>query len=695
MFNTPQRGSLIVRRFARRLFAASLVTSASICSAQELIHQETFNTDGEAATPRRYTISGRDVYEIPRIRSELGNTDQLGPVYWAHNFDTTFVGVPPATPARRLLMAWDGAIDSTVASPEVLELWLSAVKWLLNDKANATVVVSPTYAAIGALADSLVAAGYNVIEDDPGVAEEDVATQGDLLIHGVGAPSSRGARAAIPIVAMSSSDLDDLVVSSIGTVTTFEAGDATIVAAGHPAAGGKTGSFPVATGSFSWQLLGSQLPEGATVLANLTRRIPPTITALTNVDALIAGTKPSDKVTAEPASLDFSDASSGNWFDDNPIPGDVTANWGLLVTGQLNASTPGTYSFALGSDDGGRLQIDLDKNGFSSSDTIIEAPGPQGHTIAYGDATFAAAGAYDFRVVAYNSGGAGDVEVSVARVAGAGKADLVDAPDDWEVLGTPGGASPVTVEGVMEATSYVATGETEEVLEPFMVLLNGPNDTPPGSVFGGGAFAGFEGEGFFAMAGGNKWPYPPEHDTYRSLTLEPVDVAGMENVKLTVAVAATFLDFETSDFLDIVAYPNGLSSEPVVLAHFAAPNDSTKYFVDVANNNTHQLGLTFQDATYDIPAGATDLVIEFRAATTFWNEIVAFDNVRITSGTGQVGGPVVSVARTGADLLITFTGTLESAPAITGPWAAVAGATSPLTLARTEVTGVTFYRARQ
>ena len=90
----------------------------------------------------------------------------------------------------------------------------------------------------------------------------------------MGAPGSRGAKAKIPLIAMSSPDLDDLVVSSIGTATTFEAGNATIATPSHPAAGGKTGSFPAATGSFNWQLMGDQLPVGSTVLATLTRRFP-------------------------------------------------------------------------------------------------------------------------------------------------------------------------------------------------------------------------------------------------------------------------------------------------------------------------------------------------------------------------------------------------------------------------------------
>jgi uncharacterized protein (DUF2141 family) len=33
-----------------------------------------------------------------------------------------------------------------------------------------------------------------------------------------------------------------------------------------------------------------------------------------------------------------------------------------------------------------------------------------------------------------------------------------------------------------------------------------------------------------------------------------------------------------------------------------------------------------------VPAGATNLVVKFDSQSTFYNEIVAFDNVRITSG---------------------------------------------------------------
>jgi hypothetical protein len=677
-----------------RVAIVASVAALSVFSvrAQTLIYQEGFNTDGEAANPKRYTTIGRDVYEIPRIRSELANTDQLGPIYWAHNFEVSFAGVPAPTAARRMIMVWDTTIDASTASEDVLKLWESAVKWLLNNKANAKIVVSGGVAAIGVLGDRLTAAGYTLVDDDTNVAEEQVDTQGDLLIHALA--GSRGANAKIPLICLLSSDLDDLLLSTIGTPATFEAGQGTIVTPSHPAAGGKTGSFPVATGSFNWQLAGDQLPANAIVLASFIHPITPTIASLADVDAMITGTKSNTTTTATAAALDFSDASAGDWTADNAIPGGATGVWGILATGKLTVSAAGTYSFALGTDDGGRVQIDINKNGFDAADTIIEDLGPHGHTLAFGNANFTAPDTYDFRVVSYNSGGGGDLEVSVNTSAGAGKTNLVDSPGEWELLGTAGATSPVKLQGSVNVTAYVAAGSVDNVSVPLMVLLNGPNDTPPGTVYGGGPFTGFEGTGFFAGSGLNKWPYPDTLVDHRSLTLAPVNVAGKTNVQVTVALAATFLDFETTDYLDIVAFPNGTSGSEVLLAHYSPPDGNTKYFVDITHANAHRLNLSFQDVTYNIPAGATDLVIEFRAATTWWNEIVAFDNVRITAAGTTPPPPAspLSIKLVGNKVEVTFTGgVLASATSLPGSWVDVAQ-TSPYIVTLGAQAGAQFFR---
>jgi hypothetical protein len=55
--------------------------------------------------------------------------------------------------------------------------------------------------------------------------------------------------------------------------------------------------------------------------------------------------------------------------------------------------------------------------------------------------------------------------------------------------------------------------------------------------------------------------------------------------------------------------------------------------------------------------------------------------------------PTISIAAAGANMTLTFTGTLQSATSITGPWTDVVGATSPATLPATGAQA--FYRAKQ
>ncbi|MBL9137059.1 MAG: hypothetical protein JNK85_14400, partial [Verrucomicrobiales bacterium] len=55
--------------------------------------------------------------------------------------------------------------------------------------------------------------------------------------------------------------------------------------------------------------------------------------------------------------------------------------------------------------------------------------------------------------------------------------------------------------------------------------------------------------------------------------------------------------------------------------------------------------------------------------------------------------PTVAIARSGANTVITYTGTLQSADAATGPYTAVSGATSPFTVTTTG--SAKFYRAAQ
>lgn len=625
-------------------------------SAQELLYQEGFNNDGEATVPPRYTLTGKAVYEVDRIQSELANFDQKGPIYWAHNFETTFVG-NPAVPARRMTFTWRGTVtDTATATEPLLELFDSSVKWLLNNKTGATVVVHPNAAAIGSLADRLTAAGHTVVDDDLAGVPDEQDIVGDLLIHGPGAANaSRFVLSKKPVIVMNNPDYDDMLVGSIGSAATFAPGKVTISTPGHPAAGGKTGSFDAFTGDHPFEIVGSFLPPTATKLATVTRIVPPTIAGLPDVDAVIAGTKQHEKTSGTVTELDFGDSSAGNWGSDNSLPGGYTGVWGIQAKGKLTVGAAGTYRFAIGSDDGARLQIDLNKNGFGTEDTVIEDAGPHAHQIVYADVTFPAAGAYDYDLRSYNSGGGGDLEASVSVAAGAVPDDALDS-GYWEVLSTTG-TSPVKLQAASAVTAFIATGPNVEVQEPLIVLINGPSDTPPGVFYDGGALAGFEGAGFLGASGLNKWPYP-DGQGYRSVRLKPINVTGKQKVRLTVALAATVVDFETSDFIKILVYPRGANSTPVELANFHGVQNAVQpWLADEKEQFNRRLTKQFADFTYDIPAGATDLVVEFQVATTWWTEIAALDNVRITAGDPEPPKPIqIAAAPDSAGLKATWAG---------------------------------------
>jgi hypothetical protein len=638
--------------------AAALAASVMV-HAQEILLQEGFNTDGDMATPRRYTLIGREAFEPDRIINELGLFDQKGPMYWAHNFDVSYVG-NPTIPARRAIVTWRGTLtDPSVdtATDDLLELWESTVDWLLEGKAAATIVVHPTLSAIGVLADHLLAAGHTVVDDDTSVGNE-LDLPGDLFIHGPGASNpSRFVLMPKPVITLNAPDYDDMLVGSIGTAVTFEPGQVTIQSANHPAAGGKTGSFDAFTGSHLFELIGSFLPSNAVTLATVRRVVPPSVANLADVDAMIAGTKMNESVTAQEVAVDFADASAGNWFIDFPVPGGYTGNWGLRIQGTLNVAAAGTYRFALGSDDGARFQIDLDDNGFTVDDNVLEDPGPHAHQIVYANIEFTAAGDYDFQIIAYNSGGGGSLELSVGIFEAAEVLDDNLNSGYWELIGTDGAFSPVTLDGTVDVTAYTATGADVIREEPLIVLLNGPGETPPGAFYDGGPVSGFEGAGYLAGAGLNKWAYP-DGLTYRAVQFNPVDVEGRENVRLTVAFAASVVDFEDSDFLDVIIYPNGLASTPVTLAHFRGVQNAVQPWLADANQNfVRRLTRQFADFSYNIPEGATDLVIEIRAATSWWTELLAIDNVRLTAGGAAGEGPVLSTPTlTANDITLSWTG---------------------------------------
>ena len=184
-----------------------------------------------------------------------------------------------------------------------------------------------------------------------------------------------------------------------------------------------------------------------------------------------------------------------------------------------------------------------------------------------------------YEVVAYNSGGPGHMEVSVSLVEGGGDTTPV-IDGNWDLLGQATGSVKLT--GPANVTSYTPSGLPETQNLPLLVLLNGPDEG--GSVYGGGPFGAFEGSGFFGGSALNKFVGEDGVGTPKVLELNPVNVSGKDDLRLTFLASATYLDFETGDYLDFLVGESG--DDPANfnrLVHFTAPSGNDKYFDKALN----------------------------------------------------------------------------------------------------------------
>jgi hypothetical protein len=614
--------------------------------SQELLFEETFESDGKGT---RYEIEGGDLYEVERIKDELGIGDQEGPIYWSRSSEVSFVGVPAPAPDKRAILAWHHDIPADSISDGFFKLFDATIAWLAAGKEDAKILYAGTLAEGDlALIEHLEGTGYTVLEDDlVGTPDPD---DFDLAIKSSSAANfpSRFVKLAAPMLTFDGASHDDELVSSIGAVVSTQVEMGSIVSGEHPAAGGIEGSFELFDGTWSLNLVGEEIPGDATVVANFERVIPATVDRLSTVDGLIDGTIPSTK---ESGILDAADMVGGApafgvFFDDEALPGDPTEAFAAVATGKLVVDAAGTYSIGLGIDDGDRLRVDLDGNGLNASDDVLVEDATGAFRYVTDDVDFPA-GTFDFQWVAFNSGGDFGAELAVGLDENGNSPEPVDDVE-WELLSSKSGN--LKLDGEIAVDVFFNEGEAETEVRPLLVVIESGEDG--GSVFGGGPFVGFEGQTFFAGSGLNK--FDNGEGEVKSLVIGPIDVAGKTDLELTLSVGATFLDFETSDFLDVSVDPDGNGDDDFTrLIHFTAPSGNDKFFDDKGTNaaSPTRLGLQMRDVSYSIPDGATELVIKIDALTTWWNEIVAFDNIRVTAGGGAAkqGGNVVWITEQETD----------------------------------------------
>jgi hypothetical protein len=110
---------------------------------------------------------------------------------------------------------------------------------------------------------------------------------------------------------------------------------------------------------------------------------------------------------------------------------------------------------------------------------------------------------------------------------------------------------------------------------------------------------------------------------------------------MTVALAATAADFEATDYLVVEADPDGSGPREADILEEFWGTGLTEASCQSGLSNGDPPGVlgdiclpseAFGDFSFNMPANSTNLVVRFRLLSTWGNEIIAIDNIRIHSG---------------------------------------------------------------
>ena len=170
------------------------------------------------------------------------------------------------------------------------------------------------------------------------------------------------------------------------------------------------------------------------------------------VDEMIAGTLPTTQATGSIQQADLIDATDPpngftppSWTYNNPIPGGGGIWYGFTATGTFNVTTAGTYSFALGSDDGSRLTVD--------GNLVGEFNAGRAFGVTYAT-YYLTAGPHTFVWTGFQGSGQAGFELSVSDPAHGTNTSTVSAANGWYVLGDTNANDGVQLQGSMAVTVY-------------------------------------------------------------------------------------------------------------------------------------------------------------------------------------------------------------------------------------------------
>ena len=543
-------------------------------AAFEVLLEEDFETDGSGS---RYQIFDGGVLERDDLIA-LDNFEQILPIYWAHDFDISHVGIDIAAPARRALLTWHHTIDAAAVTDDAKQLIDGVIDWLSEGRASTVVHFAtggPGNAGDDVIIERLQAKGFTLTDTPGGGAALPDPDTVAFIVHSSAADDNTQGAYGAPILHYNSSSADDLLVSSIGAADDSITVDNITIKVPGLASGGLDGTHTFVNGVATFDRLGVRLPEGAVTVASALFAGSVPVENLQTVDDMIAGTVASIQTTGPAPEADLALGAGGVAGVNIAVPGDPVGGFGVVGDGVLDVAIPGTYTFALGVDDGARLRIDIDGNGIDAGDDVIVYDRQGGFDFAYGDVTFPSAGMYDFEWVSFNTAGDFGAEIWYFLTEGGG-GETQGPPSeatgwtyiaDWRLFGFDD--DPLFLEGNIDLTVYEIDAPPVLVEAPLLVTI----DT--GVPLLGGTITAPHGDHFFAGAALNKFGAGGE----KRVTFNPVNVAGKTNLKLEFLIAGTDLDFETSDYFDIYIDKNNTGSFER-LVHFTAPSGSDKYISD-------------------------------------------------------------------------------------------------------------------
>ena len=258
-------------------------------------------------------------------------------------------------------------------------------------------------------------------------------------------------------------------------------------------------------------------------------------------------------------------------------------------------------------------------------------------------ATFDGTG-YPVPVITYNGGNHDDTLISsigAGTSTGITQVSVVEDNQDHPILGGKTGDLNWLVDFFADQ-SLQGIGASTPAGSKTLITYEDGGVTLPGLVVVEegdpllGAFAPVpEGEGFI-IGGDMNERFPDEAGEFtdaampRVVQLNPVDISGETGVKVSVALAATDVDFESPDFLK-VAYtddPEAFPEDFITLAQFDGMAPGVLIHPDLGPLSPNE----FTDFTFEIPDDVDNLILRFEAFSTFPNEVLGIDNVRIFTG---------------------------------------------------------------